>query len=179
MGFRTFAVVLAPAAALILSLAPMPVDAQSRGVAQGRPGGRGQTAARQFGPREIQAQFDAYVIGQAETVLRISEEQYPQFVRRVRALQTVRRTSRMQRNRMIGQLNQMLRAGTADETRLVEATRAIDEHERTRLAALEKAYAGIDEVLTPWQRARFRVLEDHLEQKKLEMLLRAQQGPRR
>lgn len=154
---------------------------QGRGSAvQGR-GGRGQ-APRDAGstPREIQAQFDAYVIAQAESALQISEEQYPQFVRRVRALQAARREARMRRNRLLAQINQQLRAGEAtDDAKLTAAARAVDEHERATLADVQKAYASIDEVLTPWQSARFRVLEDQLEQKKLDMLFRARQGPRR
>ena len=159
-------------------------DEQQRQV-QGR-GGRGTGTARGqmtpggITPREIQAQFDAYVIAQAETALRISEEQYPQFVRRVRALQAARRQARIGRNRLLAQINQLLRAGdSADEARLTAATRAVDEHERSTLTEVQKAYAAIDEVLTPWQRARFRVIEDQLEQKKVEMLMRARQGQRR
>lgn len=133
-----------------------------------------------FTPREIQAQFDAYVIAQAEGALQISEEQYPQFVRRVRALQMSRREARVRRNRLVAQLAQMLRnRQNVDERRLTDATRALDELEQTTLGEIAKAYASLDEVLTPWQRARFRVLEDQLEQKKLDMVLRARQGPRR
>lgn len=158
------------------------VAAAAAGVdAQGRQGGRGSMGPRDgLAPREIQAQFDAYVIAQAESVLQITDDQYAPFVRRVRALQIARREARVQRNRLLNALGQLLRAReSADEAKLAASTRAIDEHEHSTLAGVQKAYAAIDEILTPWQRARFRVLEDQLEQKKLDMLMRARQGPRR
>ena len=178
VGFRRGVAAFAIAAAV--GVAPAVLDAQARGGIQGRAGGRGQMAQRGgLSPADIQAQFDQYVIGQAEGVLLISDEQRPQFVRRVRALQAARRQARVARNRLLAEMSQMLRGRGGDEERLAAATRAIDEHERGTLANVQKAYAAIDEVLTPWQRARFRVLEDQLEQKKLDMLARARQGPRR
>jgi hypothetical protein len=169
------------ALALVLVLSACVVaEAQARGQGRGAPG-RGQMGPRDaLTPGEIQAQFDAYAIVQAQDALQLSDEQYPQFVRRARALQGMRRQSRMQRNRLLTELNQLLRARpAADEQRLTAATRALDDHDRQSLVELQKAYAGVDEVLTPWQRGRFRLLEDQLEQKKLDMLFRARQGSRR
>jgi hypothetical protein len=176
-----------------------PLGAQGRGDAQGRGGvpGRGAGGAQRgqtppgrggISPREIQAQFDAYLVAQAEAALQVSEEQYPQFVRRVRALQHVRRQARIERTRLISRLNVALRAelrgregarATADDAALATAIREIDDHESVTLAEVKKAYASLDEVLTPWQRARFRVLEDQLEQKKVDMMMRARQPIRR
>lgn len=178
MGFRRTIAAIALAAAA--GVEPAMLDAQVRSGGQGRVGGRGQAAQRGgLTPADIRAQFDNYVIGQAESVLLISAGQRPQFVRRVRALQAVRRQARVERNRLLAETSQLLRGRSGDEDRLSAATRAIDEHERDTLANVQRAYGAIDEVLTPWQRARFRVLEDRLEQKKLDMLARARQGPRR
>ncbi|HUF24050.1 MAG TPA: hypothetical protein VMN81_07990, partial [Vicinamibacterales bacterium] len=152
MGFRRAFAVLAIAA---VGVAPAVLDAQVRGGTQGRAGGRGQMAQRGgLTAADIQAQFDQYVISQAEGVLLISDEQRPQFVRRVRALQAARRQARVARNRLLAEMSQLLRGRGGDEERLAAATRAIDEHERNTLANVQKAYAVIDEVLTPWQRAR-------------------------
>lgn len=171
-GFRIAAAILV----LVTSAGSIDLAAQRRGGGQGR----GQ-ASRGGGltPREVQAQFDAYVIAQAEGALQITEEQYPQFVRRVRALQMARRETRVRRNRLLGALAELARNREADEGRLATAIRALDDHDRATLDAIARAYASLDEVLSPRQRARFRVLEDQLEQKKLEMVLRARQGPRR
>jgi hypothetical protein len=130
-------------------------------------------------PRQVQAEFDKYTIDQAQDALQLSDEQYPRFVRHVRALQQVRRQARAQRNQLLMQLTQLLRARpSVDEGRLAAATRAVDDHERATLAEVQKAYAAVDDVLNARQRARFRVLEDQLERKKLDMLSRAQR-PRR
>ena len=179
--------VLVAMAASSVSAGAQGRTAQGRAGAQGRgtggeraqvpPGGRGGVS-----PREVQAQFDAYVVAQAEEALQVNEEQYPQFVRRVRNLQNVRRQARIERTRLIQRLNMSLRGGrqgAAEQTDLTAAIRAIDEHERATLGEVQKAYAALDEVLTPWQRARFRVLEDQLEQKKVQMMMRAQQPIRR
>ena len=176
-----------------MAVSGISVDAQGR-TAQGRAGaqGRGTGGDRQqpppggrgagVSPREVQAQFDAYVVAQAEEALQVNEEQYPQFVRRVRNLQNVRRQARIERTRLIQRLNMSLRGGRqggGEQPDLAAAIRAIDEHERATLGEVQKAYAALDEVLTPWQRARFRVLEDQLEQKKVQMMMRAQQPIRR
>ena len=80
-----------------------------------------------------------------------------------------------QRTRLIAQLGQLLRSRGTDERRLEAATRALDEHDRASLDALQKAYGEVDRILDTRQRARFRVLEQQLERKKLDMLMRARQ----
>ena len=44
---------------------------------------------------------------------------------------------------------------------------------------MRKAYNTLDEVLDVRQQARFRVFEEQIERKKLELLLRARQNPNR
>ena len=146
---------------------PAPAEAQGRGQRQSPRG--------HLTPSDVQDQFDAYAIVQAQDALKLSDEQYPQFVRRARMLHATRRRMQAQRMRMINQLGQLLRARDASEERLASATRALDEHERASLEAIQKAYAAVDEVLDARQRARFRVLEQQLERKKLDMLMRARQ----
>jgi hypothetical protein len=163
-------------AALLLTIAAPAIAG-----GQGRPGARGggQGNGRGLSPADIQDQFDAYAIVQAQDALQLSDDQYPQFVRRARALHALRRRAQNDHRRLVMQLGEMLRAGRADETRLAAATRAIDDHERASLDETRKARAALDEVLTVRQRARFRLLEEQLERKKLDMLFRARQGARR
>lgn len=160
--------VLVIAAALV----GVPALADAQGRMSPRPG---QSGRGHLTPSDVQDQFDAYAIVQAQEALQLSDEQYPQFVRQARALHATRRRMQAQRMRMLAQLNQLLRARSASEERLASATRALDEHERASLEAVQKAYAAVDEVLDARQRARFRVLEQQLERKKLEMLMRARQ----
>ena len=156
-------------------IAPGTAEAQGRSAAQ-----RGQQGARgHLSPSDIQDQFDAYAIVQAQDALSLSDAQYPQFVRRARELHALRRRTRAERSRLIGGLNQLLRQKNASESRLEAATRALDSHDRASLERVQKAYAAVDEVLDVRQRARFRVLEEQLERKKLDMLFRAREGRRR
>ena len=150
------------------------VGAPALAEAQGR-GGQRQIPRGHLTPSDVQDQFDAYAIVQAQDALRLSDEQYPQFVRRARTLHATRRRMQAQRMRMINELGQLLRSRNANEERLASATRALDQHERASLEAIQKAYAAVDEVLDARQRARFRVLEQQLERKKLDMLMRARQ----
>lgn len=152
-------------------LCAMPVLAAAQGRAQGARG--------HLSPSDIQNQFDAYAIVQAQDALKLSDEQFAEFVRRARLLHTERRRARTARNRLIGALNQLLRDSNASDARLSAAAKALDDHERATLEQVQKAYAAIDEVLDARQRARFRVLEEQLERKKLDMLFRARQAPRR
>jgi hypothetical protein len=131
-------------------------------------------------PRQVQAEFDKYAIDQAQDALQLSDEQYPPFVRHFGALQQARRQTRAQRTRLLTTITQLLRTRpSVDDGRIAAAVRAVDDHERATVAEIQRAYAAIDEVLTMRQRARFRVLEDQLEQRKVDMLFRARQGPRR
>lgn len=169
---------------LLLAIGATPAAAAPMGAvdgeAQGRATGRGHQGARgALAPSDIQDQFDAYAIVQAQDALKLSDEQFPHFVRRARELQALRRRERVERARLMGDLTQALRARDASDARLAAATRALDEHERASLDRLQRAYAAVDDLLDVRQRARFRVLEEQLERKKLDMLFRARQAPRR
>ena len=179
MAFSARALILAAVICAAPSI-PAIVDAQSRTAAQrGQQAPRGQQGRGHLSPSDIQDQFDAYAIVQAQDALSLSDAQYPQFVRRARELHALRRRARAERGRLVGALNQLLRQRTAAESRLDAATRALDAHDRTSLDRVQKAYAAVDEILDVRQRARFRVLEEQLERKKLDILFRARQGPRR
>ena len=67
----------------------------------------------------------------------------------------------------------------ADESDLTRRLSALQELEARQAADLRRAYNGIDEVLSPLQRARFRVLEDQIERRKLELVGRARQNNQR
>jgi hypothetical protein len=164
------------AALVVVAASTLPAESYAQGRAQGAPGQQG--ARGQLSPRDIQDQFDAYAIVQAQDALKLSDEQFPEFVRRARELHRLRRLVRMARSRLVGSLNQLLRDGSATDARFAAATKALDDHERASLDQIHRAYASIDEILDARQRARFRVLEEQLERKKLDMLFRARQ-PRR
>jgi hypothetical protein len=129
---------------------------------------------------ELQRLFDAYVLMQAQETLQLSDAQYPRFLTRLRALQEVRRRSLVERTRLIQELRRMVqgRIEGADSGRLPERLKALREAEARAAVEIRQAADSLDEVLDPLQQARWRVLEDQLERRKLDLLMRARQNNR-
>ena len=148
--------------------------------AQDRPGrgGRGVPGPFQDGvsPGEIQQLFDAYMVMQAQQELQLSDAQFASFLNRVRALQEVRRRGQMQRNRMLQELRRLSQGGSDDE--LKTTLERFAELEKRSAAEVLEAFENVDEVLDLRQQARFRLLEQQMERRKLDLLMRARQGNR-
>src|SRR5262245_30548296 len=128
--------------------------------AQGRAAQRGAqapegAAAPGVSPGEIQQMFDAYVLVQAQDVLQLRDDQYAQFVTRLRALQGVRRRYENQRLMIVNQLRRILQAadGRVDETMIQERLKSLDDLRATSLTDIKKVQAGLDEELDRRQRA--------------------------
>jgi len=51
----------------------------------------------------------------------------------------------------------------------------LKQHDQKAAAELVKSYDTLDEALTPRQRARFRLLEENMERRKIDLLMRARQ----
>lgn len=134
----------------------------------------------QMSPAELHQLFDAMLVMQAQTALELDDERYAQFVSRVRALQVTRRRNQTERLRMINELQRLTNPRTAKPApagAIEQRLRALDELESRTAAELRQAYNAIDETLTPVQRARFRVLEEQIERRKLELVGRARNRP--
>jgi lipase chaperone LimK len=130
-------------------------------------------------PMQVHQLFDAMLVMQAQDALALSEPQYAQFVSRVKTLQDARRRNQQQRVRMIAELQRLTNPRNpkpADESEITRRLSALQELEARQAADLRSAYTGIDEVLSPVQRARFRVLEEQIERRKLELVGRARQN---
>ena len=129
-------------------------------------------------PGEIQRLFDAMLVADAERALELTDKQYPEFLTRLRALQETRRTNLTQRVKLLVELQRLSnpRNQNPDEAALKERLTALQELESRNAAELRRSYNAIDEVLDLRQQARFRVLEDALERRKLELLMRARQN---
>jgi len=162
----------------ILSLAAAswaaPVGAQPR-AAQLAP-----LAAGGVSPAELQRLFDAYVLMQAQDDLSLSDEQYPRFLGRVKVLQDARRRADMERRRIVQELRRLTqpRAATVDEARIKDRLKALGDLHMRSSAEVQEAQAGLDEVLTLRQQARFRIFEEMMEQRKMDLLTRARQQNR-
>ncbi len=130
-------------------------------------------------PAEIQRLFDAYLVMEAQQTLGLSETQYPPFLTRLRALQDTRRRNLQARTRLLAELGRMSApAATADEAAIRERLSELQELEARSAAENRKAYTDLDALLDPRQQARFRVFEEQIERRKLELMLRARQNVR-
>ena len=132
-------------------------------------------------PAELQRLFDAYALMQAQAALQLSDEQYPRFLSRLRALQDVRRRAQSDRVRMLQQLRRLVqdRQGEAGDDRLREQMRALRELTERSAAEIVRAVEEVDEVLEPVQQARLRLFDEQMERRKLDLLMRARRGQRR
>lgn len=129
-------------------------------------------------PAEIQRLFDAYVIMQAQQELQLSDEQYPRFLTRVRTLQDVRRRHQVERGRILQELRRITQ-NNADEALIRPRLTALADLDQRSVTEVRTAISAVDEVLDLRQQARFRIFEEQMERRKVELVLRAQQGNRR
>src|SRR5689334_5720930 len=125
-------------------------------------------------PGEVSRLFDAYVVMQAQEQLGLDDAHFGPFVTRLRALQDVRRRHVRDRALAVQELRRLLQ-GSGNEPVLRERLDALARLDTAAQADAAKAMAGIDELLDVRQRARFRVLEQQLEIRKLELVGRARQ----
>ena len=132
-------------------------------------------------PGEIQKLFDAYLVMEAQQALQLSDQQYPQFLSRLRTLQETRRKNQQERNQLMNQLQRLTNPRTqprGDESMIKERLAALQELQSRDAAEMRKAYNALDEVLDIRQQARFRVFEEQIERRKIELLMRARQQNR-
>jgi len=156
---------------------PTPSPARSpQGQGQGR-GARagGRPALPPLAPnmtqQQLQAYLDTYAVIQAEGALRLTVEQYPVFVAKLRRLQEARRRHLGERRRVLAELNGLLQSGeSANDEAITARLDALEEIALQTAADLRKAYQDLDAGLTPWQRGRFRTFEEQLERQKIELL---------
>jgi Spy/CpxP family protein refolding chaperone len=132
-----------------------------------------------LGPGQILNMLDAWAIVQAQETLQLGDDQYGEFVTRLKRLQQTRRRSMQARNGVLQDLRRLVgpqARGTADDNAIQERLRALNELDERSAAEMRRAYEELDQVLTPTQRARFRLFEETLERRKIDLLKRAQQG---
>ena len=164
-------------AGAVAFFAGAPLAAQ-RGRAAQRQGldaeGRGQDEAG-VTPGEVQRMFDAYALMQAQAQLDITDEQFNRFLTRFKALQEVRRHGMQERGRILMSLRTLANAPQLDDAQIKERLNALQDLEARSTADLKKAYDAIDQLLDIRQQAKFRVFEEQMERRKLELVMRARQ----
>lgn len=129
---------------------------------------------------EIQRLYDAYALVQAQEALQLSDDQYVRFVGRLKTLQETRRRHQQARNLIVQDLRRLTnpQTGNGDDAAIRERLSALKAEDERTLVELRKAVDGIDEILTVRQQARFRLFEDQMERRKLDLLMRARQNAR-
>jgi hypothetical protein len=148
--------------------AQVPQDAPRAG-RTGPPGSGGLSSA------ELITMLDTYAIVQAQETLQLADGQYAQFVLRLKKLQEARRRNQRARNQILQDLRRLSTATTADEAAIRERLKALTDHDDRASAELRQAYGSVDELLDVRQRARFRVFEENIERRKLDLLVRARE----
>jgi len=151
------------------------------GGARVRPDPRQARAAQQADRLEIaelQRLFDAYTVMQAQDALQLDDAQFGQFLPKLKALQDTRRRNEQARNQIVAELGRLTSpsAATLDEAAVRDRLRALQELESRAAADLRRAYDTIDQQLDIRRQARFRVFEQTMERRKLQLMLRARRG---
>jgi len=128
-------------------------------------------------PAGVVGMLDAYALVQAQNALQLNDSQYGAFVGRLKALQETRRKNQRARNQVVQELRRLTgqQATTLDEAAVRDRLRALRELDERSAADLRRAYDALDEVLDIRQQARFRIFEENLERRKMDLLLRARQ----
>jgi Spy/CpxP family protein refolding chaperone len=139
---------------------------------------RQRAADPDLAPARILNMLDAWAIVQAQDTLQLGDDQYGPFVTRLKNLQQTRRRNLQGRVAILQELRRLTAgpAGEADDNTLRDKLKALADHDDAAAAEMRKAYEQLDQVLTPRQQARFRLFEEVLERRKIDLLKRAQQG---
>jgi RNA-splicing ligase RtcB len=102
----------------------------------------------------------------------------------LKKLQETRRANHQGRQRILQELRrlagpQAAQAAQGDDNAIRQQIKALRDHEERTVAEVRKAYEALDEVLDAKQQARFRLFEERLELRKMDLLMRARQGAAR
>jgi hypothetical protein len=133
---------------------------------------------------QLAAMLDTYAIVQAQSQLGIPDDKYGTFAARLKKLQDVRRKNMRMRRQIVQELRRLAGARaaaegtTGDEAAIKKQLLALRELDERAAVELRQAYDSLDEVLDARQQARFRIFEEQIERRKLDLLLRAQERAR-
>jgi Spy/CpxP family protein refolding chaperone len=174
------AALLAAGVSSTVSAQTPPPEPRGGGQRQGRGPGKGAVPpdAPGVSPGDVQKMFDAYALVQAQEQLKIGDEQFAKFMPRFKALQEARRKTQTDRMHMILEMRQLTAATPIDEAKIKDQLRALQELDLRAPSDLKKSYESIDQVLDLKQQAQFRVFEELMERRKLDLLARARQSNR-
>jgi Spy/CpxP family protein refolding chaperone len=125
--------------------------------------------------QQVEDYFDQVMLHQARTNLALTDDQFLRFGAGLRRLQVARRQQQRQRLAMVRDLNTLVNATPLDESAVTAKLKALDDFSAQSTGQIRSAYEAIDRVLTLRQRARFRIFEEMMERRKLDLVSRARQ----
>jgi Spy/CpxP family protein refolding chaperone len=125
--------------------------------------------------QQVEEYFDQVMLHQARTNLALTDDQFLRFGAGLRRLQTARRQQQRQRLAMMRDLNMLLNANPLDEAAVTSKLKELDDFSVRSADETRTAYDAIDRALTLRQRARFRIFEEAMERRKLDLVSRARQ----
>jgi hypothetical protein len=161
---------------IVSLLMAMPVAASQR--AERRQAPAASDDAAPITPAEVQRMFDAWTIVQAQDALSLSDAQYGKFVAKLKALQDTRRRHQVARTQLLADLRRTLNGSSPAEVTLRDKLKALRDEDDRAAAEIRKAADEVDDVLDVQQQARFRLFEERMEVRKLELLMKARQNAR-
>jgi Spy/CpxP family protein refolding chaperone len=125
--------------------------------------------------QQVEQYFDQVMLHQARTNLALTDDQFLRFGAGLRRLQTARRQQQRQRLAMMRDLNMLVNATPFDEPAVTSKLKELDDFSARSTDEIRTAYDAIDQSLTLRQRARFRIFEEMMERRKLDLVSRARQ----
>ena len=135
--------------------------------------------AQTVSPAEFQRLFDSYALVQAQKFLGLNDEQYTRFLPRFMSLQNARRQTLQQRTRMLNELRRLtMPEGGGSDEQIKAALKQLQDIDDRNEAESRKAQDAVDQTLDLRQQARFRVFEEQIERRKLELVTIARQANR-
>jgi hypothetical protein len=161
---------------IVSLLMAMPVAASQRAERRQAPAASDEAAP--ITPAEVQRMFDAWTIVQAQDALSLSDAQYGKFVAKLKALQDTRRRHQVARTQLLADLRRTLNGSSPAEVTLRDKLKALRDEDDRAAAEIRKAADEVDDVLDVQQQARFRLFEERMEVRKLELLMKARQNAR-
>jgi Spy/CpxP family protein refolding chaperone len=120
---------------------------------------------------------------QAQDTLNLTDAQFARVLPALKALQGARRRFLQSRRQLLNLMNGLLKSSPLDEAALRDRLAALKDLEAKSRDEIQRAYEALDGALEPMQQARFRLFEEQVERRKIELLMKArqraaeQQGP--
>lgn len=164
----------------VLGLASVTIlFATTAAAAEGQRNAKPPAGGDAISPAYIQQMFDAMTIVEAERFLPLNAEQYPPFVQKLKRLQEARLQFNRRRMKAMNELRAL--AGPQAPADVTDA--AIDAKlkelvtiESEGTAGVRKALDDLEVGLSVRQRARYRMLEENVERRKVEFLTKVRKG---